>query len=176
MAMLIYWDRSGAVITESFSYVEEKWLANFFWQYTHSSPAVRGVDESVTTPTDADATYVRKARVALELDDNTPLFKLRYMTTKGIFLIVLVASHHLWAITRQHVEPPVSERCALMKDIRRVSLDGMQTEGAIFMKLVFRIFLFFSEVTMSPHLSAVLTRTILLDGSFLNSVLMAILG
>ena len=30
-ARLIYWDRSGAVITKSFSYVEEKWLANFFW-------------------------------------------------------------------------------------------------------------------------------------------------
>ena len=113
-------------------------VSNFFlaiYSFVSSdSPAVLGVDETVTTPTHADATYVRKARVALELDDNAPLFKLRYMTTKGIFLIVS-ASHRLWATTRQHVEPPVSERCALMKDIWRVSLDGMQTEGAIYMRL-----------------------------------------
>ena len=44
----------------------------FFWRYTHPSPAVRGVDESATVPTDADASYVQKGRVA---DDDKPVFK-----------------------------------------------------------------------------------------------------
>jgi len=74
-ARLIHWDRSGTVVTRSFSYVEEPWLAKFFWRYTHSSPAVHGVDESVTAPTDTDAINVQKARAALGLDDDTPMFK-----------------------------------------------------------------------------------------------------
>ncbi|KAF8816919.1 hypothetical protein BYT27DRAFT_7247809 [Phlegmacium glaucopus] len=75
MARLIHWDRSGAVVTQAFSYVEERWLAFFFWRYTYSSRAVHGVDESVAAPTDADAAYIQRARATLELDDDKPLFK-----------------------------------------------------------------------------------------------------
>ena len=84
-ARLIYLDRSGAVVTKSFSYVpvKERWLEIFFWRYAHSSPAVHGVDESVTVPTDADAAYVQKARVALELDDK-PVFKFSIYCTNSV--------------------------------------------------------------------------------------------
>ena len=67
---------------------------------------------------------------------------------------------------------------APLKDTWKVSLDGMQTEGAVFMKLVFRtgIFLFYSEIVMYPQVFAVLSRTNLLVGSVLNSDLIAIIG
>jgi hypothetical protein len=72
---LIHLDCLGAIVTSSFSYVQEPWLAQFFRQYTHLSPEVRGIDTSVTTPANVNATHVQKARVALRLDDETPLYK-----------------------------------------------------------------------------------------------------
>jgi len=142
-ARLMYWDRSGAVVTQSFSYVEEKWLATFFWRYTHSSRAVCGVDESVTAPTHADTAYIRKARVALELDDDTSFFKFAIYNEEGD--ISYCFGSKPWfkgnnsptgRATRVFiVYDPVLERRVLMKDTWRVSLDGMQTEGAIYRRL-----------------------------------------
>ena len=143
-ARLIYWDRSGAVVTQSFSYVEEAWLAKFFWRYTtHSSQAVHGVDESVAAPTDADAAYVRKARVALEVADEMPLFRFAIYSEDGD--ISYCFGSKPWfkgnesptgRATRVFiVYDPVLDRRVLMKDTWRVSLEGMQTEGAVYRRL-----------------------------------------
>jgi hypothetical protein len=142
-ARLIYWDRSGAVVTQSFSYGEEPWLASFFWRYAHSSQAVRGVDESVTEPTDADAADVRRARVALELDDDMPLFKFAIYSEEGDVSYCLGSkpwfkgnNSPTGRATRVFiVYDPVLGRCVLMKDTWRVSLEGMQTEGAVYRRL-----------------------------------------
>ncbi|KAF8798329.1 hypothetical protein BYT27DRAFT_7151134 [Phlegmacium glaucopus] len=142
-ARLIHWDRSGAVVTQAFSYVEEAWLASFFWRYTHSSRAVHGVDESVTAPTDADAAYVQRARAALELDDDKPLFKFAvYSDNEDVSYYF---GSNPWfkgngsptgRATRVFiVYDPVLDRRVLMKDTWRVSLHGMQTEGAIYTRL-----------------------------------------
>jgi hypothetical protein len=74
---------------------------------------------------------------------------------------------------------PVLERRVLMKDTWRVSLDGMQTEGAVYRRLHaanFRIFCVFSKAVMLPRFFAVLIRTSLLDNSVLDSDLIAIIG
>jgi Fungal protein kinase len=142
-ARLIHWDRSGAVVTQSFSYVEEAWLANFFWRYTHSSQAVRGIDESVTALTDANAPYVQRARVALELDDGMPLFRFAIYSEEGD--VSYCFGSKPWfkgnesptgRATRVFiVYDPVLDRRVLMKDTWRVSLKGMQTEGAVYRRL-----------------------------------------
>ena len=141
---MIHWDRSGTVVTRSFSYVEEPWLAKFFWRYTHSSPAVRGVDESVTAPTDADAIQVQKARAALGLDHDTPICKFTiYGEDEGD--VSYCFGHKPWfkgtgsptgRATRVFtVYSPDLDRAVLMKDTWRVSIRGMQTEGAIYRRL-----------------------------------------
>ena len=143
-ARLIYWDRSGAVVTRSFSYVNEQWLATFFWRYTHSSAAVRGIDESVTVPTDADAIHVQKAKAALLLHDETPIHKFMiYGEDEGD--ISYCFGNKPWfkgtgsptgRATRVFtVYSPELDKPVLMKDTWRVSLRGMQTEGAIYRRL-----------------------------------------
>jgi hypothetical protein len=143
-ARLIHWDRSGAVVTRSFSYVEEPWLSTFFWRYTHSSPAARGLDQSVTMPSDADATHVQKARAALGLDEETPLYKFTiYGEEEGD--VTYCFGNKPWfkgngsptgRATRVFtVYAPDLDKCVLMKDTWRVSLRGMQTEGAIYRRL-----------------------------------------
>jgi hypothetical protein len=142
-ARLIYWDRSGAVVTHSFSYVEEPWLATFLWRYTHSSPAVRGLDQSVTVPSDADATYVEKARAALGIDNETPLCKFTIYGEEGD--VTYCFGNKPWfkgngsptgRATRVFtVYAPDLNKCVLMKDTWRVSLRGMQAEGAIYRRL-----------------------------------------
>lgn len=142
---MIHWDRSGAAVTHSFSYVDEPWLANFFWRYTHSSPAVHGVDESVTVPTDADAIHVQKARIALGLDDDMPMFKFTiYWEDEGD--VSYCFGHKPWfkgtgsptgRATRVFtVYSPELDRAVLMKDTWRVSIHGTQTEGAIYRRLL----------------------------------------
>ena len=143
-ARLIYWDRSGAVVTSSFSYVQEPWLAQFFWRYTHLSPEVRGIDTSVTAPADVDATHVQKARAALGLDDETPLRKFTIYGEDGGDVSYCFGSKPWFKgngsptgrATRVFVVyAPDLDKCVLMKDTWRVSLRGMQTEGAIYMRL-----------------------------------------
>ena len=143
-ARLIYWDRSAAVVTKSFSYVEEPWLAKFFWRYTHSSPAVRGLDESVTTPTDTDAAHVQRARVVLELDDDVPLHKFAIFNDEGGDVSYCFGSKPWFKGNRSPigratrvfiVYDPSLDRAVLMKDTWRVSLDGVQTEGVIYKRL-----------------------------------------
>jgi hypothetical protein len=144
MARLIHWDRSGAVVSQSFSYVEQPWLASFFWKYAHSSRATRGVDESVITPTDADEAHVRRARAALQLDDDKPLFKFVIYNDEGGDVSYYFGSKPWFKgngsptgrATRVFiVYDPMRDRCVLMKDTWRVSLDSMQTEGAIYKRL-----------------------------------------
>ena len=142
-ARLIHWDRSGAVVTGAFSYVDQPWLANFFWRYTHSSPAVRGVDESVTASTDTDRDDVQKARVALELKDEMPLFKFE-IHEEDEDISYCFGSQPSFQSNRSPtgratrvftVYAPALNKCVIMKDTWRVSLRGMPTEGDTYRRL-----------------------------------------
>ena len=46
-ARIVRWDRSGAVVTSRFNYVEEPtYLGNFFWRFSHASADDQGYDPS----------------------------------------------------------------------------------------------------------------------------------
>lgn len=68
----IYWDRSGAVVTESFNCRKSpEILASFCWRFSHASPAVQGHDLTVraasSIETDLFAAAI-KNRITFELD------------------------------------------------------------------------------------------------------------
>ncbi|KAG1774991.1 hypothetical protein EV702DRAFT_1199840 [Suillus placidus] len=71
-ACLIRWDREGAIITNAFDYQHKPHLADFFYHFARASPALRGVDTSVTPASDEEATLTR---TALKLDPTTHMFK-----------------------------------------------------------------------------------------------------
>src|SRR5215510_4551487 len=73
MARILRWDRSGTIVTEPISYNTSSHLIDFFCRYLQASPDMRGLDQSVSTPTSAEA-YL--ARTALGLEGSVPLFKL----------------------------------------------------------------------------------------------------
>ncbi|KAG1823059.1 hypothetical protein EV424DRAFT_1538710 [Suillus variegatus] len=71
-ARIIRWDREGAIVTDAFDYSCEPHLADFFYRFARASPALRGVDTSVTPASDEDAAL---ARTALDLTTTTRMFK-----------------------------------------------------------------------------------------------------
>lgn len=47
-ARFLFWDHSGAIVSDSFDYVDEPiMLAEFLWRYNHMTPADRGWDATV---------------------------------------------------------------------------------------------------------------------------------
>ncbi|KAG1762982.1 hypothetical protein EDD22DRAFT_846735 [Suillus occidentalis] len=60
-ARIIRWDREGAIVTNAFNYFHEPHLADFFHRFSRASPALRGVDTSVTPASDKDAALARTA-------------------------------------------------------------------------------------------------------------------
>lgn len=47
-ARFLRWDRSGAIISRKFDYIEHpKTLCEFFWRYTHAQSRARGYDDTV---------------------------------------------------------------------------------------------------------------------------------
>ncbi|KAI0089391.1 hypothetical protein BDY19DRAFT_101525 [Irpex rosettiformis] len=47
-ARFLFWDHSGAIVSDSFDYVQQPLLlAEFFWRYNYMTPAARGWDASV---------------------------------------------------------------------------------------------------------------------------------
>ena len=72
-ARLIRWDRTGAIVTEAIPYDSDRTLAEFFRRYHKAPPKYRGVDTTVTVPTDRE---IRLARKCLDLEDNVPLVKM----------------------------------------------------------------------------------------------------
>ena len=55
-ARFIFWDHSGAIVSDSFNYIENPDLmAEFFWRYNHMTPQARGWDLSVQDATEDEA-------------------------------------------------------------------------------------------------------------------------
>jgi len=68
------WDRMGTIVTEPIRYNTSSHLVKFFRHYSRASPAMRGMDQSVSDPTPTEAAAARRL---LELDDTVPLVKLK---------------------------------------------------------------------------------------------------
>ncbi|KAG1767305.1 hypothetical protein EV702DRAFT_1050408 [Suillus placidus] len=71
-ARIIRWDREGAIVTNTFDYYHEPHLADFFHRFARASPALHGVDTSVTPASDEDAAL---ARTALKLASTTCMYR-----------------------------------------------------------------------------------------------------
>ncbi|KAG2094041.1 uncharacterized protein F5147DRAFT_585171 [Suillus discolor] len=71
-AHIIRWDREGATVSSAINYNEEPHLADFFHRYVQASPALRGVDTSVTL---ASAEESRLARLQLGLSATRCMLK-----------------------------------------------------------------------------------------------------
>jgi asparagine synthetase B (glutamine-hydrolysing) len=72
-ARLLRWDRSGAIVTESFRYNTCSLLPDFFTRYSNATDAERSKDTSASEPS---LTEKYAARIALDLGDTIPLVKL----------------------------------------------------------------------------------------------------
>lgn len=80
LARILYWDRSGAIVTERFNYVENpRPLATFLWRYTRATDRARGLDPTVTVAAEDEAGQFREilcdfVRVSKDkVDENTEL-------------------------------------------------------------------------------------------------------
>ncbi|KAG1797469.1 uncharacterized protein HD556DRAFT_1441030 [Suillus plorans] len=71
-ACIIRWDREGAIVTNTFDYYHESHLADFFYCFARASPALCGVDTSITPASNEDAAL---ARTALKLATTTHMLK-----------------------------------------------------------------------------------------------------
>ncbi|KAG2088560.1 uncharacterized protein F5147DRAFT_658678 [Suillus discolor] len=71
-AYILRWDREGTTVSSAIHYNEEPHLADFFHRYGQASPALRGVDTSVTP---ASAEEARLARLQLGLPATKRMLK-----------------------------------------------------------------------------------------------------
>lgn len=61
LARFLYWDRSGAIVTERFNYVEAPGhLATFLWRFSRTTDCARGLDPTVSPATEDETALFRK--------------------------------------------------------------------------------------------------------------------
>jgi hypothetical protein len=60
---LLFWDRSGLVVTKAFDWREDDTLERFFWRYSHMSPEARGHDTTIKD--DVSREHAKIARSAM---------------------------------------------------------------------------------------------------------------
>ena len=126
-ARLLRWYRSGAVVSQAFNY-SNRYLAEFYWRYNHSTPEDRGVDISVSEPLADEATL---ARQHLKLDSWAPLvkFAVYYEDDEGI-------SYPTGRATRTFIVfDLLTEEVVFLKDTWRIDLPDMAKEGEIYTAL-----------------------------------------
>ncbi|KAI6116486.1 hypothetical protein F5141DRAFT_1213080 [Pisolithus sp. B1] len=75
-ARLVQWDRSGAVISAGFNYVDNvNLLVEFLWRFSHLSPADRGRDPTMSPASKLSEVTAQKIRKTLNLKVGTSLLK-----------------------------------------------------------------------------------------------------
>lgn len=162
-ARLLYWDRAGAVVSESFSFVENSsTLARFFWRYQHMSAVRRGWDPSAS---DASKEEVAEFRASIQhflarmndpnsgqrriagaektLDENYPPYKMTVeagMTGEDHEVIVQrpfeTSRSPTGRATRAYLAYSLThKRVVFLKDSWRVDILGLEGEGNIYRKL-----------------------------------------
>jgi hypothetical protein len=136
-ARILRWDRSGTIVTESIKYNEDGFLVEFFRRYSKASSAMRGIDASVSCPTNIQA---KLARQALELDSSISLVKLSVPSDKGNtarYFVVPAPSATPYTppgrATRGFKAYDILRRnVVFLKDSWRISLPDINMEGSIY--------------------------------------------
>jgi len=130
-ARLIRWDRSGAIVTEPIRYNDNAALAEFFRRFYKAPPKLRGVDPTVTVPTDE----ICLTRKCLNLKDDVTLVKMTVPANGS------VRSYIAPAPKAQPYTPPgratrgfvaydlQRRRKVFVKDTWRVDLPDIEREG-----------------------------------------------
>jgi hypothetical protein len=137
-ARILRWDRSGTVVTAAFPYHSERHLADFFWRYDLASPEERGVDISVSMPSQTEDKLARqhlkcglkdsliKFAVHSDEDGETYHFIGSKPTFKG-------TASPTGRATRTFVVYDLKDkRVVFLKDTWRIDLPGVVKEGEIY--------------------------------------------
>ncbi|KAG1802899.1 uncharacterized protein HD556DRAFT_1304139 [Suillus plorans] len=136
-ARIIRWDREGAIVMATFDYNSEPHLADFFHRFGRASPALRGVDTSVTPASDEEAAL---ARTALKLDATVRMFKVAIPqdpTVEDSDWLTLIISHPVakgfpvvgrWTCTCPAFDI-LNNRVVMFKDSWRMSIKDVLPEG-----------------------------------------------
>jgi Fungal protein kinase len=134
-ARLIRWDRSGAVVTESIKFNEQRHLYDFFIRYNVAEREACGHDSTVGVPSDAEV--ARAKSIVPELEDKRSFLTLtisdqRFVIHSPKSLLHVPVGH--W--TRVSFAFDIGNECrVLLKDSWRVLLDGIMPEGDIYLQL-----------------------------------------
>ncbi|KAI0326084.1 hypothetical protein GY45DRAFT_158681 [Cubamyces sp. BRFM 1775] len=116
-ARLIRWDRSGAIVTQSFNYVTKpELLCEFFWRFAHLSDEERGYDMSVTPANKTDERLFAQAiekHIRSQIDCSQPEVLTEHMDTHYMpgYVSVVTLSHdpeHPSPVRRLLVSRPVA--------------------------------------------------------------------
>ncbi|KAF8443808.1 hypothetical protein L210DRAFT_3735437 [Boletus edulis BED1] len=137
VARILRWDRSGAIVTTPIAYNTEGELAEFLRRFSKASPAMKGVDETVTIPPVSDASEARKC---LNLPDDLLMFQTEVRS--------LSSDENLRFIAPAPIAPPYSppgratrgfvaydparKKNVFLKDTWRVDAVGIEKEGDIY--------------------------------------------
>ena len=135
-ARILRWDRSGTIVTEPIHYNKSPHLVEFFRRYSKASDAMRGIDESVSTPTTAEA---RVARKALNIEAHIPLLKLSVPGPHGKtqYYITAPPEPTLYTppgrATRGFTAYDIQwQRLVFLKDSWRIDLCDIMPEGQVY--------------------------------------------
>ena len=134
IARIVRWDRSGAIVTAPIAYSKEGGLEEFLRRFSKASPAMRGLDETVTVPPIKDSAV---ARECLDLPASVPMFQIEVgsPSSSGRFRVIAPAP-----IAPPYSPPgrstrglaaydPVGKRKVFLKDTWRADAVGIEPEG-----------------------------------------------
>ena len=141
-ARLMRWDSAGAVVTAAFPYCNRNsLLLEFFRRFDQLDPEKRGIDCSVSDPSESESADARKV---LDLKANVPLVKLAVhdnSTNKTTYYVGPMPTFMRHAsptgrCTRTFVAYDVQTGATVfLKDTWRIDLPDMHKEGDIYERL-----------------------------------------
>ena len=144
-ARFIHWDRSSAIVTQSFNYIKDPHiLAHLFWCYAHLNHSQHRYDTSISPASQEDLQQIQ--HVEERLQNENP--------THREFRIIMVPDHNDLKVETPFIisYPPkytthspfgqatqpmlvfnmVMKEIVFLKDYWRVDMDGMEKEGKIY--------------------------------------------
>jgi hypothetical protein len=137
LARIIRWDMEGAIVTRAFNYNTKPHLADFFRRFSQASPALRGVDTSVTPASSEEAI---RAWLRLNLRANMPMFTVTIPAAEGDGSIRLIIPAPvpcgLSPVGRRTracpAFDPIHNKIVMFKDSWRVALPDILPEGVTY--------------------------------------------
>jgi len=147
-ARLMFWDRSGATVTQRFIYARHSeaprhFLPEFLWRYSHASPCQRGHDPTVRPTLPGEVKKFGNATKQLQ-KENSCHSEFRIMmipdrddpTVERDFLISYPPQHKTCSpfgrATRPMVACDMDGNSVFIKDYWRTVMPGMEKEGEIY--------------------------------------------